>query len=265
MLIVSVTNFEDLTSSSGEVVTVYIVKVQYSHSSSYLLSKRYSDFSDLYGIFKDTLPPQYKFPNKSIFSNGAQFTKERRIKGFDELLKILCGLDPFPTPLIQFLEMEERVSVGSRENFVFLAVPTTTPGPKTVHAVKPDPKKAAASFSSASSSAPSRIDRDKYPGLVNEKVVDNKFSFDNQHHADFDLEKEIDLKVKKDFPTIISSSFKVAAIAYILFIVLSIIDVSSTTLSQMIVTLLALGLLLTFIRIINFKIECRNTKKIAVD
>ena len=42
-----VTNFEDVTSAEGEIITMYIVRVQYN-STSFILAKRYSDFQTLY-------------------------------------------------------------------------------------------------------------------------------------------------------------------------------------------------------------------------
>lgn len=255
VLIVNVTHFEDITNATGEIVTVYIVHVKYSFKSSYQLSKRYSDFFDLYNSMKDFLPHQYKFPNKSLFSTGAQFTKERRIKGFDELLKILIKQEPFPLTLQRFLELQERVSIGSRDNFIFLTY-ASPPGGNNNHAPSAENQ----------STSHNRRSLSRYPSLANVPIVEDADSTrserirrgENPH-----LERDIDARVRKDFPNIVSSSFKVAAVVYILLVVLSIVDVSTTSLSQMVVTLLALGLLFAFIRVVNFKIESRTARRIV--
>ena len=57
--------------------------------------------------------PFYKFPNKSLFHNSAKFTKERRVRGFDELLKILLELTPRTRSILpelkDFLEIEKHI------------------------------------------------------------------------------------------------------------------------------------------------------------
>lgn len=252
MLLVSVTHFDDQITSAGEVVTVYVVHVKYSSKSFYTLSKRYSDFFDLYNIMKDSLPPSYKFPNKSLFNTSAQFTKERRIKGFDELLKLLTKLDPFPLPLQRFLEMDERVSFGSRKNFAFLAFPVPKRDSLIISNSKPISPRARANSRRGSEISSSIVQSSS----VDQNAEDSLTGYVSESS---DLESRIDSRIKSDFPSILSSSFKIAVVVYIVFVVLSIVDVSRTSLSQMLVTLLALGLLLAFIRVISFKMEARNS------
>jgi hypothetical protein len=116
---VTLTHYEDSgNNSSGEIVTVYWVNVQYSTHKSYSLSKRYSDFATLYQILKDYLPNDYKFPNKSLFHNNAQFTKERRMKGFDELLKYLSRHVPLNPDFQAFLEIKTHISAPEREEII---------------------------------------------------------------------------------------------------------------------------------------------------
>jgi hypothetical protein len=116
---VTLTHYEDSgNNSSGEIVTVYWVNVQYSTHKSYSLSKRYSDFATLYQVLKDYLPNDYKFPNKSLFHNNAQFTKERRMKGFDELLKYLSRHVPLNPDFQAFLEIKTHISAPEREEII---------------------------------------------------------------------------------------------------------------------------------------------------
>lgn len=74
-----------------------------------MLGKRYSDFKTLYSEAKNIIPNDYKFPNKSIFSNSAQFTKERRIRGFDELIKHLMKSTEGFILLEKFIEIRQQL------------------------------------------------------------------------------------------------------------------------------------------------------------
>lgn len=107
-MIAEVTHYEDEVLTQGEVITKYIIRVKHD-KNSYIIKKRYSDFADLFFALKDLVPEYYRFPNKSVFNNNAQFTKERRVKGFDELLKLLCGQAILPQQLLTFLEIDENL------------------------------------------------------------------------------------------------------------------------------------------------------------
>ncbi len=77
-------------------------------------------------------------------------------------------------------------------------------------------------------------------------------------------EQEIEALVKKKFPSMLTWSFQLAVGVYILVVVLSIVDVARTSLAEMLITLLALGLLLTFINVIHFKMETARRRKNTV-
>jgi hypothetical protein len=49
---------------------------------------------------------EYKFPNKSLFNTSATFTKERRKKGFDELLKLISTHPELYSHLLLFLDLQ---------------------------------------------------------------------------------------------------------------------------------------------------------------
>lgn len=65
----------------------------------------------MYLAVKDSLPSDYKFPNKSLFNNSAQFTKERRARGFEELLRIMQRTSTTRGELRLFLELEEYIEL----------------------------------------------------------------------------------------------------------------------------------------------------------
>jgi len=116
---VAVTHFEDYTEPTGEILTKYMLRVLYKPPGEskegngskicYMLGKRYSDFKSLHSEARDLIPSDYKFPNKSIFNNNATFTKERRIRGFDELIKLLMKSTEGFVLLKEFVEIEQRL------------------------------------------------------------------------------------------------------------------------------------------------------------
>mmetsp|Transcript_28132 Transcript_28132/g.47337 ORF Transcript_28132/g.47337 Transcript_28132/m.47337 type:complete len:295 (-) Transcript_28132:136-1020(-) len=105
----AVTDHEDVTSSSGEIITNYSITVKYGRRS-HVVARRYSEFKDLYLKMRNSIPKDYKFPNKSLFSNSAQYTKDRRVAGFDELLQLLTNQHPLHQEVEKFLGINERTS-----------------------------------------------------------------------------------------------------------------------------------------------------------
>lgn len=98
-LMIVVNDYEDIIYSNGNVLTHYIIYVTYTScvnnildndpignkETTYKLTKRYSEFKDLHHLLSDQiklLSMDYKFPNKSLFNNSAEFTKNRRLKGY---------------------------------------------------------------------------------------------------------------------------------------------------------------------------------------
>lgn len=87
--------------------THYTIEIEQDSTTTVTLVKRYSDFKALY----DSLLPRFaelkacKFPKKSVFNTQAQFTKDRRLKGFDLFLKTLVTIDPLPTEARDFLQL----------------------------------------------------------------------------------------------------------------------------------------------------------------
>lgn len=145
-LAVHVTDYEDTEYSNGNVITHYIIQVKFdipafcSTSSSnslqnllnesyakdsnsitktaYKLSKRYSEFKLLFDALQDCIKlvaPDYRFPNKSLFSNAKEFTKTRRLKGFHDLLNILSDIRPFPHELEEFIDLNNILNSGGTE------------------------------------------------------------------------------------------------------------------------------------------------------
>ena len=99
--------------------TIYTVKVQKQIEKgkkvvTWELKKRFSAFSDLYSATKDKYEARlgtYLFPNKSMFNTFSQFTKDRRLMGFNELLLILIKIDPLPMLLEDFLEIDDNINL----------------------------------------------------------------------------------------------------------------------------------------------------------
>jgi hypothetical protein len=108
----TVTQFREGKDSNGEPVTLYVLAIQSPSTPLYTLSKRYSDFAHIYSLFKDLLPNEYRFPNKSLFNNASQFTKERRLRGFQELLDLLLKYHPHNEKVSEFLRFNPK-AVGA--------------------------------------------------------------------------------------------------------------------------------------------------------
>lgn len=105
MLDVSVVRFAD-HHEHGKDFTLYEVVV--GGNPSYSLHKRYREFEALWHGTKNlshTLE-SFKFPNKSKLNTLSDFTKERRLRGFDEFLKLLVEITPRPSELETFLELD---------------------------------------------------------------------------------------------------------------------------------------------------------------
>ena len=341
---ISVTDYDDVLSSSGEILTMYMVLVKLSSQKSYFVAKRYSEFKALYEAIRDTypelLPKDYRFPNKSLFSNNAQFTKERRVRGFDELLKLILknhyvqgqqhrlasagaavGYIPQPLPLElnKFLELNSTASEHSGQHplTTTAAIARDSTVATTAKASRRDSgepmeseDKTLTPANGQSTSRGSLRRRRLSSGASNGAGVDATDvvplagrPFSNFQKGDrqgqggtsslvgvpaqaqsdslgaaqtdaaggggndcsssslsttFDIERKLNQSMKKDFIGILSSSMKVSSVAYLLLVLSNVVDVSSARFSSIIITLGALGCLVTFIRCVYLKIEYRR-------
>ena len=71
-----------------------------------------SAFQALHASLKEQYPDvvePFRFPHKSMFNTFSNYTKERRRQGFDDFLKILVTLEPFPVEVAKFLELDDHV------------------------------------------------------------------------------------------------------------------------------------------------------------
>ncbi|KAJ1441488.1 hypothetical protein B484DRAFT_442782 [Ochromonadaceae sp. CCMP2298] len=123
-----ISDLEDVTSPTGEIITTYIVTVTYG-SRSHTVGKRYSAFKALHAVAKSSISREYKFPNKSLFSNSAQSTKDRRKAGFDELLQLLVAQTPLLGEAEEFLGISERLvkslAIRSKARIASLSSPSS--------------------------------------------------------------------------------------------------------------------------------------------
>jgi hypothetical protein len=272
MLQVSVTHYDDVISPQGECVTMYMVQAQYSNRSAYCIAKRYSDFANLYQIVKDIVPYDYKFPNKSMFNNSAQFTKDRRRKGFDELLKLLARYDPLPEELQSFLELRERVTgVGWGENqrrSVTGSMPAKSSsapssGASTKQPTQSNTKTSTTSSSLASTNAagnglggnPSEQQAIEETAARKKLVILSNYLIKFRTLQPNEEETDVDVfyEIKKLFPSLLRSSFRIAALAYIVLILLGIVDISSNSYFRIVYTFIALVSLGCFVQIRDAK------------
>lgn len=110
---VSVPTYEEHTDQNGQLVTYYIVQVEYKVKNlRYSLFKRYTEFANLHAILKERFSEMehFRFPNKSMFNTHSQFTKERRRDGFDEFVKLAMKITPMPPEFEEFLEIKGHLA-----------------------------------------------------------------------------------------------------------------------------------------------------------
>lgn len=238
----SVISYEDVLNNAGEILTKYIVQVKYLNAS-YAIAKRYSEFKTLYEILKDLVPPDYKFPNKSMFHNNAQATKERRIRGFDELLQVLLSRKPVPTVMERFLGINDRKakSLQIRSKSVNLGKSNGSDGQTT--------------NSSVSGNDNTRPSNDSESGDVNdirftEQMVIVPQPRSSNHELVYSPEKyELIKALRRATPHIIMSSMKVTSGVYIVLVIVRIVDITNSDFSEILLTMCILSFVVSFIRI----------------
>lgn len=271
MVTVFVSHFEDIV-SYGEVVTIYCVNVNYSEKT-YVLGKRYSDFADLYSSVQDRMSgTSYQFPKKSLFNNAAQFTKERRLRGFDELLKILSKMNLYAPDLQKFLEINERmpaiqegnihkprskkpVRLTTRGSFM----DTPSPDPNTTDSVE-DLYEEAKEQKVEVEKKKEEDDDDEDEGEENSRDTQTGDHNGTPQVTENAVEVQINEKIKKAFWTISGQSVKVSAAVYGTMFLLGIIDFYAVQFRKMILTWFALYLLVCFVFIISIKNEASVAK-----
>mmetsp|Transcript_30119 Transcript_30119/g.93183 ORF Transcript_30119/g.93183 Transcript_30119/m.93183 type:complete len:232 (-) Transcript_30119:43-738(-) len=104
---IRVPTFED-----RDKATVYPIEVTYDTGKTRRVTKRYRDVLDFHGTLLKAAPhaelEDFRFPNKSLFHNSADFTKERRRSGFEEYFELLLRLGaPYAPFLVAFLRHGE--------------------------------------------------------------------------------------------------------------------------------------------------------------
>ena len=114
---VHVAGYNDELYDEDRSATFYLV---FFNGNMNFVKKRYTQFLELYDLVKhrceELSSGRYRFPNKSIFNTGAKFTKERRKRGFDELLKILVADGGFERELMLFLDLPYQYSDDDTDN-----------------------------------------------------------------------------------------------------------------------------------------------------
>lgn len=234
----AVTSYDDITTPQGEVLTMYMIQVQYSSKSTYCIAKRYSDFSTLYQNVKDIVSADYKFPNKSMFNNSAQFTKERRRKGFNELLQLLIQMEPLPEEVQIFLEMRERIHYSG-------ATPHKTPNSmRQSQSARPSTMSPNATNRASTTVAESaaKAETDAMEEMQAKKKLLHLSNFILKHYQTNKTEEvkesEIDVnaEIQKIMPKIARISVQVSAVLYLGLILVGVVDVSHSSYAQILYT-----------------------------
>lgn len=92
-------------------ITFY--EIGHEHNSKTVSKKRYTEFSKFFKCIEakaieESLPifEHYKFPNKSLFNTSSEYTKERRIRGFKSLLRLVIQHECLHSALLDFIGVE---------------------------------------------------------------------------------------------------------------------------------------------------------------
>lgn len=242
LLEASVVQYEDVVNSSNELITKYIVQVKLASTVNYNISKRYSEFKTLFEIMKDVIPPDYKFPNKSMFHNSAQATKERRVRGFDQLLQILLSRKPLPTVIERFLGINERKSKSLQIRSKSLTLRKNPSIPGTMNEIAED------GFTSAAAVGGRGSDGSNNDAL--EQTVIPEYQPSGKEEIMYSAEKfELIRSLRKEAPQIITSSMKMTSLVYISLVVIRVIDISNSDFYEILVTMVVISFAVAFVRI----------------
>ena len=271
-LAASVIEYEDVVHSSGETITKYIVLVKYA-STSYRISKRYSEFKTIFEIMKDVIPADYKFPNKSLFHNSAQATKDRRVKGFDELLQILLARKPMPPLMERFLGINDRIAksiqiraksmnAGRNSVKIFPAVDEGDlgAGHQQQQQQQQQQNRNSDDNNNEGWEQESNVDSLRLSNSRTESFEQTIMPPPRQSSGvAFSAQKfELIRNVRKEAPHIITSSMKYTSIVYLLLIIIRVVDISASDFYQILGTMCALGFVVSFIRINLLKVVISN-------
>jgi hypothetical protein len=251
----SVIQYEDAMSNSGEILTKYIVEVKYLNAS-YHISKRYSEFKTLYEILKDLVPADYKFPNKSMFHNSAQATKERRLLGFDELLQILLSRKPVPTVMERFLGINERKakSLQIRSKSVNMS---KSPGAESS---AQSTASVDTSIRLSEGSEPTDMAETRHTEVINVVPEPQQSS----HEVIYSAEKyELIKALRRETPNIIMSSMKVTSAVYLVLVFARVVDISSSDFYEILLTMCLLSFVVAFVRINILKSTLSHAKTVT--
>jgi hypothetical protein len=255
----SVVDHEDVTNAAGEILTKYIVQVKYLNAT-YTIAKRYSEFKTLYDILKDLVPMEYKFPNKSMFHNNAQATKERRIRGFDELLHILLSRNPVPTVMERFLGVNERKTKSLQIRSKSINNLNKTGDGQNgshQHSATDD------NMRRSTESDPPGMNEPRYtePIVV---IPEPQYSSSGPREVTYSPEKfELIRTLRREAPNIIMSSMKGTSGVYIVLVIVRVIDISNSDFSEILLTMCILSFVVSFVRINMLKYQLRSAKTVT--
>ena len=262
-LSLSVKGYEDVDDGNGNLMTLYIVRVEEaSKNVYYVLKKRYTDFSRLYTALKERFPEidSFRFPNKSIFNTNAQFTKDRRRQGFDDFLKITTTMNPIPTELIEFLEIEQHYrDYYSRQPAVTTTATVVVPSNNSNEGKADDTTKTTSTTTTtqdssnsdnthsnnnnASNNNATRIETKSTTITNNANTTIPSSNTNNAHKNTLETNTK-----QSQLIELLTSTLIYTTITYILCILLRIIDIRKTTITKIILTILALSSVVVFVR-----------------
>jgi hypothetical protein len=291
MIKVSCFKYEDEEDEQGQLIVMYVILVEcIMTKKKHTLHKRYSDFLELFTSIRELSQEidKFRFPNKSLFNNRSQFTLERRLEGFNDLLQLAITIKPTPRVLSSFLDLNLLNDANTS-----IVDWTDSKGNKNSININYSYNSNNSSLSIIDTPNRSTIGSDKDSNNDNNDNIENNTINDNSNkineiikmknttdlprsktqnnhlndrpvnkkpviQKNLHLHKIPDEKsyVDKNIQNICFYSFILALLNYSISVLFGVIDITKTTRGKMILTVLSIALLFCFIISFSIRAAC---------
>lgn len=282
MIRVSCFKYEDEEDEQGQLIVMYVIRVEcIMTNKTHTLHKRYSDFLDFFQSIRELSGDidKFRFPNKSIFNNRSQFTLERRLEGFNDLLQLAIKIKPTPKILSKFLDL----NLLNDENTMIVDWTDLNGSKNGNNNYSYNSNNSSLSMIDTPNRSPTRTDKegegDNDDNIKNNAINDGsnqvnelieirnkndsnrtqRYRKNNRLLNNFPaIHKNFDQKsyADKNAQSICFYSFVLALLNYSICVLFGIIDVTKTTRGRMMLAVLSIALLFCFIISFTIRISC---------
>mmetsp|Transcript_33068 Transcript_33068/g.33670 ORF Transcript_33068/g.33670 Transcript_33068/m.33670 type:complete len:297 (+) Transcript_33068:166-1056(+) len=289
MVNITIPSFEDLEDENGQLYTNYHVMIEDSFSGiRWMVLRRYSSFAHLYKKLKSKYPKiqSFRFPNKSVFNTYAHYTKERRRQGFEDLLKLIVKIIPISKEVDDFLELElhrnkaksirQTIAPSRSQNpseevkypdssrptkqdicspqHLLVKTPPCEGSHSLPHQIAPSASSPRPSSSSVSTTHQDLLD------VTSETVLSSRRDRQEGDSTCHTLSSPPFLsfsRVRSQMPSLVALSSLTILLLYTTAVTFNIIDISSTSLVRILLTLTSLVITTILVRVLLMQREAR--------